>query len=126
MARSATRALGQGHDLVVLDLPRQVLAPGTAREVWLGWCADVVLVARSGVRGGAAVLAAAPALLPRTRPHLVVRGGDPAAAAELAAAAGLELAAHMRDERALPRASSTGWRPATSAAGSCGPPHGCC
>ena len=111
VARSAVRALGQGHDLLVLDLPRQVLGPGPGRELWLGWCTDVVLVARGGVRGAAAALAAAPALTARTRPHLVVRGGEPAAAGGLAAAAGLELAAHMRDERALPAGIEHGVAP---------------
>ncbi|WP_152232595.1 hypothetical protein [Georgenia ruanii] len=111
VALSAVRALGQGHDLLVLDLPRQVLGPGPDRDLWLGWCADVVLVARGGVRGAAAVVAAAPTLAGRARPHLVVRGGEPAAAAEVAGAAGLELAAHMRDERALPAGIEHGVAP---------------
>ncbi|MFH5824964.1 hypothetical protein [Georgenia sp. AZ-5] len=110
VTRSAARALGQGHDVVVLDLPRQVLAPGPARELWLGWCSDVVLIARGGVRGGAAVLAAAPALAGRPA-YLVLRGADDGDAAELAAAAGLTLAAHMRDERALPAGIEHGVTP---------------
>ncbi|WP_127128150.1 hypothetical protein [Georgenia sp. SYP-B2076] len=107
LARSTVRALGQGHDVVVLDLPRQVLAPGPAQELWLTWCPDVVVVGRDGVRGKAALVAAAPALA-RTRAHLVVRGDD---AGELAEAAGMTLVARMRDERALPAGIEHGVAP---------------
>lgn len=107
VARGAVRALGQGHDVVVLDLPRQVLGPGPAQELWLTWCPDVVVVGRGGARGRAALVAAAPALA-RTRAHLVVRGDD---AAELAEAAGMTLVARMRDERALPAGIAHGLAP---------------
>lgn len=108
--RSAVRALGQGHDVVVLDLPRQVLAPGRAREVWLQRCDDVILLSRGGVRAGAAAMAAAP-LRESGRPvHLVVRAG-PAEAAELAAATGLSLTTVMRNERKLASDVEHGLRP---------------
>lgn len=113
VARSAVRALGQGHDVVVLDLPRQVLAAGPARDLWLRWCMDVVLLGRSGVRGGAAVLAAAPPLVAHGRAHLVMRSAaaEDGDAAELAEAAGLPLAATMRDERALAAGIEQGLTP---------------
>ena len=108
--RSAVRALGQGHDVVILDLPRQVLAPGTAQEAWLGRCSDVVLVSGGGVRAGAAAIAAAPLALAGCAVHLVVRA--PAAeAAEVAEAAGLPLAAVLREERNLGADVERGARP---------------
>ncbi|MPV37398.1 septum site-determining protein Ssd [Georgenia subflava] len=113
VVRSAVRALGQGHDVVVLDLPRQVLAPGPAQELWLGWCADLVLLTCGGVRGGAAAQAVgglAGTAVPVDRVHLVVRerGQD---AEDIAAAAGLALTARMRDERALPAGIEHGVTP---------------
>lgn len=110
--RGAVRALAQGHDVVLLDLPRQVLGPGPERA-WLGRCTDVVLVGRDDVRGAAAVVAAAQALAGRVATHLVVRTRTPdmGAAEEVAAWAGVELAARMRDERALPAGIEHGVAP---------------
>ncbi|GAA4419691.1 CpaE-like family protein [Georgenia halophila] len=108
--RSAVRALGQGHDVVVLDLPRQVLAPGAARDVWLDRCDDVVLLSCGGVRPGAAAMAAAPLAAAGCGVHLVVRAPRPDAE-EVAASAGLPLAAAMRTERKLPSDVDHGLRP---------------
>ncbi|MHB1063680.1 MAG: septum site-determining protein Ssd [Georgenia sp.] len=112
VARGAVRALTQGHDVVLLDLPRQVLAPGPRCE-WLGGCTDVVLVGRDDVRGAAAVIAAAATLTGHIRTHLVVRTRttDMGAAEEIADWAGVELAARMRDERALPAGIEHGVTP---------------
>ncbi|MFC7404423.1 septum site-determining protein Ssd [Georgenia alba] len=110
VVRSAVRALGQGHDVVVLDLPRQVLAPGAARDLWLDRCDDVVLLCCGGVRAGAAAMAAAPLQAAGCAVHLVVRA--PAAEAEeVAASAGLPLAAVMRTERKLASDVEHGLRP---------------
>ncbi|WP_447924593.1 septum site-determining protein Ssd [Georgenia muralis] len=101
VARSAVRALGQGHDLVVLDLPRQVLAGGEAARTWLGWCGDVVLVAGGGVRGAAAARAGAAALgASGSRGHLVVRAGA-VECEEVADHAGLGRAVRLREQRGL-------------------------
>lgn len=108
--RSAVRALGQGHDVVVLDLPRQVLAPGAAREVWLGRCDDVVLLSCGGVRAGAAAMAAAPLAAAGCTVHLVVRAAR-AEAEEVATSAGLPLAAAMGVERKLAADIEHGLRP---------------
>ncbi|PFG39240.1 secretion/DNA translocation related CpaE-like protein [Georgenia soli] len=110
VVRSAVRALGQGHDVVVLDLPRQVLAPGAAQEVWLDRCSDVVLVSTGGVRAGAAAIAAAPLQQAGCTVHLVVRSA-PAEAGEIAEAAGLPLAAVLREERHLAADVERGARP---------------
>ncbi|UNX55245.1 hypothetical protein MF406_02900 [Georgenia sp. TF02-10] len=108
VVRSAVRALGQGHDVVVLDLPRELLAGGPAAELWLPWCEHLLLLTTGGVRGWAAAHAAAQAL-PGQDLRLVVRGAADADA--LAAAVGLPLAAHLREERSLPGAIEHGLTP---------------
>lgn len=112
VAGGAVRALAQGHDVLVLDLPRQVLAPGPA-HAWLDRCTDVVLVGRDDVRGAAAVVAAAAVLGDGVRSHLVIRSrsADMGAAEEIADWAGMALAARMRDERALPAGIEHGVTP---------------
>lgn len=108
--RSAVRALGQGHDLIVLDLPRQVLAPGQAREVWLDRCDDLVLLSRGGVRAGAATMAAAELAGAGPEVHLVVRSAQ-RHARDVAELAGLPLAGVMGTERSLNADVDHGLRP---------------
>lgn len=97
VTRSAVRALGQGHDVVVLDLPRHALEPGPAQDLWLGRCDHLLVVTTAGVRGqgAAAALRLGPA---EARARLVVRR-RPGETDESEPA--LPVAARMRDERAL-------------------------
>ncbi|WP_127573313.1 septum site-determining protein Ssd [Georgenia faecalis] len=95
------RALGRAVDLLVLDLPRQVLAPASAPP-WLGLCSDVVLVAGTDLRSAAAAAAAVRTLGPSGAAlHLVARSGGGLTADDVADAAGVAHVVAMRPERAL-------------------------
>lgn len=100
----ALTALGQSHDLVVLDLPRAVLATADRPGPVVGLGPEVLLVTGCDVRSAAAAVTAS--RLVRSAGltgHLVVRRGPASAAraTELAEQCGLPLAAVLGEERSL-------------------------
>ncbi|MEE6297313.1 septum site-determining protein Ssd [Georgenia wangjunii] len=107
VARAAVHALACAVDLLVLDLPRHVLAPpGRDEDVpaWLAPCTDVVLVAGCDVRSAAAADGAARALgAAGVVPRLVVSGPAPGGvhAEDVAEVTGLTLVTAMRPERSF-------------------------
>lgn len=99
--RAVTQALRRAYDLVVLDLPRSLASVGTST---VGGGA-LVLVTTNDVRGSRAVERMAARVDSLSEPSLVVRtcrrwGADPQG---LADAAGLRLAATLRQDGAVAR-----------------------
>lgn len=113
----AVSALARAADVIVLDLPRSVLArPGDHDQ--LTWCADVVLLAGCTTRAAAAAAAAMPVLAGHTV-HLVVRGPGVGALrpADVADTCGLPLAAVLRPERAFAAGLERGLSPGDQSRG---------
>ena len=113
VARAAVTALARACDVVVLDLPRAVLAPGSdaARPAM---CADLLLVAGCDVRSAAAATSATAALAPAgTRLGLVVRTPPPGSllAEDIAEACDVPLVTTMRPERAFTAGVERGMSP---------------
>lgn len=111
VALDAVDALTRAADVLVLDLPRAVLAPGPDAD-WLVLCDHVVLLTGCDTRSAAAATVAAGALV-AVPAHLVVRG--PAAGTllpdDVAEVCGLALAAVLRPERAFTAGLERGMAP---------------
>lgn len=113
VARAAVIALARASDVVVLDLPRPVLAPGDEAG-WLELCDELLLVAGCDVRAAAAATTAATRLARTgTRTGLVVRGPAPGTLGpeDIAEACEVPLVAAMRPERAFAAGIERGLSP---------------
>lgn len=113
VARAAVVALARASDVVVLDLPRLVLAPDGGLG-WLELCTEVLLLAGCDVRAAAAATAAATSLTRSgVRAGLVVRGPAPGSLTPLDVAEACEvpLVATMRPERAFAAGIERGLSP---------------
>ncbi|MEE6281519.1 septum site-determining protein Ssd [Georgenia sunbinii] len=113
VALAAVTALARARDVVVLDLPRLLLAPGVDPG-WLRLCGDVVLLAGCDVRSAAAATTAAATLAATGTPAgLVVRGPAPGSLqpADIAEACELPLITVMRAERAFAAGVERGMSP---------------
>lgn len=113
VARAAVTALARACDVVVLDLPRVLLAPG-ADGAWPGLCDDLLIVAGCDVRAAAAAAAAASTLSAAgTRLGLVVRTPSPGSLLpeDIAETCEVPLVATMRPERAFTAGIERGMSP---------------
>lgn len=113
----AVAALARAADVIVLDLPRSVLARPADHDQ-LTWCDDVVLLAGCTTRAAAAAAAALPVLAGHTV-HLVVRGPGAGALrpADVADTCHTPLAAVLRPERAFAAGLERGLSPGDQSRG---------
>lgn len=110
VVREVLAAARRGHDLVVVDLPRE---PDAGAEALLTGCDIVLLVVRADVTGTASAARLIARLPERDRVRVVVRGraAEPEAVGR---ALGLPVIASMSDQRGLSEAVDLGLGPIRS------------
>lgn len=110
VVREVLAAARRGHDLVVVDLPRE---PDAGAEVLLTGCDVVLVVVRANVTGTASAARLISRLPERDRVRVVVRGraAEPEAVGR---ALGLPVIASMSDQRGLSEAIDLGLGPIRS------------
>lgn len=108
-AERALAAIGDAHDVLVLDLPRVAARPG---GLAMRWCDALLVVAVCDVQSAAGLQALSRSLTGLDA-RLVVRGPAPGGlrAEDLAAASGMPLLADMAPERSLTAALERGVAP---------------